>query len=628
MLVTIIIPVYGNLNLTKKCVSSILKIKSKIPFELIIIDDASQDATPDYLRYISRQYPFVRTLRNEKNSGFAVACNRGAAISRGKYLLFLNNDTVPLPGWLDALVEVAERDERIAVVGAKLLYPNGTIQHAGVLFRNFPFPLNPFHVYAGKPSDFPEANVERDYDVVTAACMLVRRDVFEKMGGFDERFVNGYEDVDFCLRVREAGYRVVYTPKSVVYHLESATPGRFDHSIPNIRLLHNRWMGKVNYVLKKEPRVTVVIVNYNGWGDTLEALSSVFMKERYERFNVVVVDNASKIDLSNEIKAFCDDVGRSYYRVTENVPSHAEFKGEVFFKRLGVNKGFGGGCNEGIKMALAWGADYVWLLNNDTIIGDLAMYYLVSLAEYFQNVAIVGSQLRCYPDVEKVQFDGSSVSYRGISEAKDVEKILNVSFVSGASMLIKSDFLRSYGLLREDYFLYFEDNEICLRARRCGFEILYNPLSVVYHKGGSSIGDFMESPISNYYGIRNSLFFYEEFYKNHVWDCVDYIQRSVLPKLVSKGDVLGLEAALEAIKDFLQNRKGPRESVTDGEEGFRESLSGNQPHYANLLNSLLRLQAALLRDPGRQGIIRAYFDTVRTLISLRIEGRRSDRVGE
>lgn len=610
-LVSIIIPVFNKVTLTRRCVESILKAPPSISFEIVIVDDHSQDGTRDYLAYLSRRYNFVKTRSNSRNMGFSASCNRGAEIAKGKFLIFLNNHTVTLPGWVEALVEVAERDRNIAVVGAKLLYPNNTIQHAGVLFRNFPFPVTPFHVYAGEPADYPEANVELDYDAVTAACMLVKRKIFEKLGGFDERFVNGYEDVDFCLRVKDAGYRIVYTPRSVVYHLESSSHGRFDRSIPNIRILHNKWMGKVRYILKREPKVSIVIVNYNGWSDTVETIASIFSRERYERFNIIVIDNGSYEDRSEEIENLCHMANRSFSRIISEIPSSVSFNGGVFSKRLHTNKGFGGGSNEGIKIALQWGADYVWLLNNDTIIGDLAMYFLVSAAEYLPRVAIVGSKLHCYPETEKIQFNGVSVSYRGVSaRSRKPEKILSVPFVSGASMLIRSNFLKKYGLLREDYFLYFEDNEICLRANREGFIVLYNPLSVVYHKGGASIGDFMESPLSIYYGIRNSLFYYKEWNERGIEETFSLIEKALLPRIISENNKAKLEALLQAINDFIIDKKGSRI------ENIR-SIANTNSRWVGLYNRLYHLSQLVMKDTNNRRVIEAYLDMVRTLSSIK-----------
>jgi GT2 family glycosyltransferase len=587
---------------------------------LIIVDDCSNDGTQSYLQYITKKNPNIFAIKNEKNSGFAVSCNRGARLAQVKYLVFLNNDTVPLNGWLDALVDVVERDESIAIVGAKLLYPDRTIQHAGVSFRRSPYPLYPYHIYAGKPDNYPDVNVERDYDAVTAACMLVREEVFRDLGGFDEEYINGYEDVDFCLRAREKGYRIVYTPKSVLYHLESQSPGRFDKSIKNLRRLHKRWFGKVKTEDWVEPKVSVVIVNYNGWDDTIEAVKSIFDKETYRRFQVIVIDNASNNDLSWKLSDICGERGYEYYDLSDErykeIPPR--FNREVIVRKLSENKGFGGGSNEGIKLALQWGADYIWLLNNNTIIDDLALSYLVSIADGLgSSVAIVGSKLHCYPETDRVQFDGSSVSYNGINSDPDAgDRMGYTNFVSGASMLVRADFLRQYGLLREDYFLYFEDNEICLRAVRNGFKVLYHPLSVVYHKGGASIGDFLESPTSIYYGIRNDLFFYEEQDPEKIEEVIKLIGKLII-KLYNERNFQNLSALFEAIRDFFSEKRGKREAPFIPRN---VPLSREEKH---LIDSLSRLEKLILSPALPGDSLKTYIDTVKSLFEKRRERKKT-----
>jgi GT2 family glycosyltransferase len=148
---------------------------------------------------------------------------------------------VPEPGWLDALLAYAAPRERLGVVGAKLLFPNDTVQHAGVVFsRN----RHPHHIYAGFPTSHPAVNKSRRFRVVTGACALIRRELFHESGRFDPAFVNGYEDVDFCLRLGQLGYEVHYCHESVLYHLESATRDYLLDS-QNFRLFLDRWATRI-----------------------------------------------------------------------------------------------------------------------------------------------------------------------------------------------------------------------------------------------------------------------------------------------------------------------------------------------------------------------------------------------
>ena len=233
---SIIIPVFNKVELTQQCLTHLANVTESPAYEVIVIDNASSDETGEFLSALGGD---IRVIRNEENLGFAKACNQGAAIARGRYLVFLNNDTIPKPGWLIPLVEEVEAHEHVAVVGSKLLYPNETIQHAGVVIsRKYG---TPYHFLLGAPSDLPTVNERKEYQAVTAACMLVRKEAFSEVGGFDESYVNGFEDVDFCLKITGAGKTIIYQPKSCLYHLESQTAGRKAKDTENAQRFWTRW---------------------------------------------------------------------------------------------------------------------------------------------------------------------------------------------------------------------------------------------------------------------------------------------------------------------------------------------------------------------------------------------------
>jgi GT2 family glycosyltransferase len=233
---SIIMPLFNRVELTGQCLVKLAEVTQGMTYEVILVDNASSDGTAALLSSLGGD---VQVIRNAENRGFAAACNQGARAARGRHLVFLNNDTIPLPGWLGPLLAELDADQEISVVGSKLLFADDTIQHAGVVFtRDLPIP---YHVFYRAAASAPAANKRRELQCVTGACMAVRRTVFESIGGFDEGFVNGYEDVDFCLKVRQRGEKVVYQPQSTLYHLESQTPGRKDHDQANGRRLLERW---------------------------------------------------------------------------------------------------------------------------------------------------------------------------------------------------------------------------------------------------------------------------------------------------------------------------------------------------------------------------------------------------
>ncbi|MDH5426710.1 MAG: glycosyltransferase [Nitrospirota bacterium] len=239
---SIIIPLFNRADLTKQCLEHLSEATKDITYEVILVDNHSSDGTAELFSALSGDIQFIR---NQENLGFAKACNQGAAEAKGRYLIFLNNDTIPQEGWLLALVNEVEQYPDVAVVGSKLLFPDNTIQHAGVVFsKNC---LVPYHIFRGESSQLAAVNKRREFQAVTAACFLVRREDWDSVGGFDEEFRNGFEDVDFCLKIRERGRKIIYQPKSVLYHLEHQSPGRKDKAAENHngRLLMDRWASKI-----------------------------------------------------------------------------------------------------------------------------------------------------------------------------------------------------------------------------------------------------------------------------------------------------------------------------------------------------------------------------------------------
>ena len=237
-LVSIIIPTFNKWEYTFKCLMAVAAHTQDVSHEVIVVDNASSDDTRQALPLMEN----IRVQLNDKNLGFAKASNQGAAMARGKYLMFLNNDTEARAGWLSAMVKVLEAEPQIAMVGSKLLFPDGTIQHGGVVFAyGGPLPVTPFHLHYRHPATVSQEMLS--LRAVTAACMLVRAEVFRAVGTFDEGFVNGFEDVDLCLKVWQSGGKIVYTPESVVVHHESVSEGRFAADSANLNRLNQRWQG-------------------------------------------------------------------------------------------------------------------------------------------------------------------------------------------------------------------------------------------------------------------------------------------------------------------------------------------------------------------------------------------------
>jgi GT2 family glycosyltransferase len=246
--VAIIIPTCNNLNLTRRCLEAIYARTPAPAHEILVVDSGSTDGTVEFLR-AEAVAGRLRAILNVKNSGFARGCNQGARAARGNYLVFLSGDTEVQPNWLEPLYCLAEDDPAIAVVGGKLLFPDGTIHHAGVALADCwdLDPLLAFYVFARERANLPLANQRRVYAAVTSACMLARKSRFEEIGGFDEEYQNRYEDVDLCLRLHERGGLTVYEPASVsVYHEPPSGLESFPRLAGNMERFHRKWLEKAS----------------------------------------------------------------------------------------------------------------------------------------------------------------------------------------------------------------------------------------------------------------------------------------------------------------------------------------------------------------------------------------------
>ena len=218
-LVSIIIPVYNHFSYTYNCLKSVALHSGDIPYEIIIADDCSKDLTTQLTEIING----VRVIRNSGNLHFLKNCNNAAKEAKGKYILFLNNDTQVMEGWLQPLVDLMEQHEDIGMTGSKLIYPDGRLQEAGgIIWQNG----NAWNYGHGQNPAAPEYNYIKEADYISGAAIMIRKGLWDQFDGFDEHFAPAYcEDSDLAFQARRAGYKVVYQPESVVVHFEGISNG-------------------------------------------------------------------------------------------------------------------------------------------------------------------------------------------------------------------------------------------------------------------------------------------------------------------------------------------------------------------------------------------------------------------
>ncbi len=241
-LVSIIIPIFNKREFTLQMLNYLF-CNTKYPYEVIIIDNNSEDESEkvikEFFKVCKPKGVTGLYVKNKKNQGFSIANNQGAEMAKGKYICFLNNDTMPKENWLEELVKT-HTSHGASITGSKLLIPgSGTIQHAGVEFDMFSYP---YHIYFGYDQMAKEVTEDKEHSAVTGACMLVNKDEFLKIGGFDEKYWLGWEDIDLCNRYKKLGKKIWYSSKSEVYHYESMSEGRYSKETDNWYYYSKKWI--------------------------------------------------------------------------------------------------------------------------------------------------------------------------------------------------------------------------------------------------------------------------------------------------------------------------------------------------------------------------------------------------
>lgn len=245
--VSIVIPVYNQFDYTYNCLKAIQKNSGDVAYEIIIADDCSTDAT----EHISDIVSGIKVVRNKENLRFLLNCNNAAKHAVGEFILFLNNDTQVQNNWLRPLIDLM-KDQSIGMTGSKLIYDDGRLQEAGGILWKDGSAWN----YGNKKNpSYPEFNYVKEVDYISGAAIMIRKSLWEEIGGFDERFVPAYcEDSDLAFEVRKHGYKVVYQPLSLVVHFEGVSngtdvnSGQKSYQVINGKKFYEKWKD----VLEKE----------------------------------------------------------------------------------------------------------------------------------------------------------------------------------------------------------------------------------------------------------------------------------------------------------------------------------------------------------------------------------------
>ena len=239
-LISVIIPVFNNWSLTQKCLTSLHAHAKNIYYEVIVVDNNSTDDTATDAENFGQSLfgdSFV-LLRQNKNLGFAKATNLGARTAKGRYLYLLNNDTIIVSDPFSAVISKLQNQHKLGAVGPLLLYPNSNrVQHLGIAIAHG---IKSIHLYHLFPASHPVITRARNFQAITMAAFCVEKNLYDRVDGLFEGYVNGMEDIDFCARLGQEGLSFSITPESVVEHIAGQSLGRFAQDAKNSRLLASR----------------------------------------------------------------------------------------------------------------------------------------------------------------------------------------------------------------------------------------------------------------------------------------------------------------------------------------------------------------------------------------------------
>jgi GT2 family glycosyltransferase len=602
--VSIVIPVYNKLELTRVCVDSIHDVAVDHTFEIIVVDNGSSDGTAAWLGE-QESLGRVRRVDNPENLGFSQGCNRGAAAARGRYILFLNNDMEVLPGWLEPMVTCLDQDPQAGIVGACLIFADETIQHGGVAMidtnASGRWTIGGTHLSYKAQLDFPAARKNQIMQVVTGACLLIRPEVFAEIGGFDQTYWNGNEDVDLCLKAGELGWRVVYMGDSLLYHYESQSgEERWVKTQPNVDYFNKVWRdrARVDYVheggkkfrstehnqiraytlpnlnphlpLRTDPpRASVIVLTWNAL-EYIRQCADGLLAHTDPRHELIFVDNGSQQET------------RDY--LTRLAADHEQI--QVIFNE--TNLGFAAGNNVGLAAATG---QYVCLLNSDAVVTAGWLERLMRPLEGDPRLGLIGPVTNSITGMQKLEpVDYDERTLEGLADfaarrAVEHEGEVGPSlWIVGFCLLMRRELIMRVGGLDEGFGLgNFEDTDFCLRAFLTGYGAAVAVDCFVHHFGSRS---FVENNL-DYGKMLDEKF---EIFRRK-WDLAADARETgdfELVRLIHRGFVPGLHfQPLPASPHYSIAPLAPWQAEQWVDRGEREFKAGQTDAAQRIFRTLL-----------------------------------------
>ncbi|WP_297446466.1 glycosyltransferase [Desulfurobacterium sp.] len=599
--VSVIIVTYNSEKYIYNCLKSLLNTLNAED-EIVVVDNNSEDKTVEIVNSIAKESPIsIKLVSFQENLGYSRAVNEGIKLSSRDFLVFLNPDTLVTKGMFENLLSALEK-ENVGAAGPLSVNVTYT-QH----FSRY-LPVLDYLMSGKEILDYREAiaaflsnyfeGTLIDTKLLIGLCLAVRRDVVEKIGGLDENLFLGMDDFEFSWRLRENGYKLKIVPSAFVYHFghasfrtipekkaskyqEDAVKNLWEKlivhygfgNVPCIDELWNinravfpvnfpqrkynfmfnfsrkekgeNWFKRKGRFLIKNPEVAIVTVSYFSSEDMVPLFASV--KKSSYPVKLIVVDNSENdAEFERLVKTAVSVFGKE--QVRQCLPGKNAEGQVVVIKNS--NTGFAGGVNLGVKSAMDRNIPFIWILNPDTVIAPNAVFELLK-ASIYTGVPVVTCEIRDMENPSRVQYNGYIVNLGGVKDRAYYVK--KVRYLSGSNIFCKSEVFEKVGFLKEHYFLYFEDNDFFERLLQAGIHPIYIPYTFILHKGGTSTGRFLESPVSMYYFVRSMLYFYKELNRAFPFSNILSLYKSY------SYDKQLLRSIIEAVYDFSKNITGKKE---------------------------------------------------------------------
>lgn len=612
---SIIIITYNSSQTIINCLESIKDSFLTTQDEIIIFDNNSRDNTVELVENFkeANKQINIKLIKNPENIGYSRAINRAVDLSQNQYLVFLNPDTeVISKDWLNQFYKVL-KNKNIGMVGAVsdvILYKNKVSSYTNLLGilddQTLEKHLKLF--YSGK---------KIKTDLLSGFCIGIKKDTFYNLGKFDEDLILGFDDFDFSLKMQNANLKQIVLPSVYIKHYNHKSFETDKENAENLnkislynfikKLIRIYGYGNVptpldlffkedtvknqpfysfplsegryrfvfdffnegkdkNFfkekakIIKRKPYMTIITVNYFS-SDYLEKLSKSIVENPYPNINFVVVDNSENEEEYEKLKlilktTFKDENTKKYFLIKNK------------------NTGYAGGNNLGVdfvKQNLPE-TEYIWILNPDTILSQNAPLELLRTVEY-TNADVATCKILMYEN-NNVQYNGVGVYINGLENHKDYG-LFKPSVLSGSNIFIKKQALEKLPnpLFNEEYFLYFEDNELFIEMQKRGVKVIYTPFTFIRHKVGGTTQGYYYNPVSYYYVCRNQLYIYDKYEKDKIVNyrrVMDYLIETAKSSVVL-GDDYSL-SFLKAVYDYYKSIKGKQENIFLDKNAVKEKL--------------------------------------------------------